>query len=146
MRDGIADARRTLRILTVAQLDAKSKPLRVKMLIDTGATINVIRRSLVPSSFWTRAAAPRKLVTASSSQIAGGTHGVWLEFTLPVKSGPRLDQLVDKECRIRAWFYLADIQSEAIVSYGLLSGHDLAVLPAMDCLLQVDPSTTGEAT
>jgi hypothetical protein len=57
-----------------------SKLKNMKILVDTGAQINLVKRGLIPPSLWQRARNPVRLITANNSVLGGGDYVVNLGF------------------------------------------------------------------
>ena len=54
-----------------------------KVLVDTGAEVNLIRRGIVPPHYWSPAEMPLKLVAANNQRLPGGRNvaTVYLQFS-----------------------------------------------------------------
>ena len=104
-------------LLPVTTATGDTKKLRV--LVDTGAQINLIRDGLVPM-----APAPTILsfASASGAPMAGGSRVAKLGLDLMAQN-PAADYL------LTANFWNADIKVDMILSYPCLKDHKIGVLP-----------------
>ena len=139
-----------VQVFTGAQ-DRKCLALKIKpeprlyreeiwVLVDTGATVDIIKDSLVPPEQVTPAKNRKRFEGANGQAMAGGSHGLNLTFALPVVTA----EMVPHAVSVTAWFYTSDIACHAILSYDFLKRHRLAVLPFVDSLLQwptTEPAT-----
>ena len=88
-----------------------SKLIPLKILGDTGAQANLVRRGAISPFLWQRARNPVRLVTSNSSTLAGGDHTINLGlFFIAVEDGYTLPEPLYME----AEFYSADIEVDAI--------------------------------
>ena len=113
--------------LDVTLEDGTSK--KMKVLVDTGAQINLIKSGLIPMR---EARRPVAFETADGSPMNGGEELTKLRVKLH-KRGVRGDstqtfELVDD-------FYNADIQYDLILSYPTLADHKMGVLPHRNALI-----------
>ena len=113
--------------LDVTLEDGTSK--KMKVLVDTGAQINLIKSGLIPMR---EAGRPVAFKTADDSPMNGGKELTKLRVKLH-KWGVRGDssqtfELVDD-------FYNADIQYDLILSYPTLADHKMGVLPHRNALI-----------
>ncbi len=110
-------------------------PLRV--LVDTGAQVNLIRRELVPPESWRIAEDPVRLITANNTVLKGGDVVVDLGlFFEVVENGYAHPQPIF----LKAEFYAAEIEVDAILSYPWLRENQMGVFPHHDALAIDQPT------
>ena len=114
------------------------KQEKIWVLVDTGASVDSVQHSLVPPSLRKPARQLKRFEGANGSPMHGGHEGLHLTFDLPTV-GP---DLRTTSVKITEWFYTADIACHAILSYGLLKRHRLAVLPFVDALFKWPTAST----
>ena len=98
----------------VLQVKAKSKAGSVpaRVLVDTGAKIPLVfRRDLFPRTCLKKARQPVVFSTVNGDIMEGGTHGLFLEFWLPVYKKGRL--ITARTCSLFA--YEANVQNVDII-------------------------------
>ena len=104
----------------------------LKILIDTGAEVNLIKPGIFPASSFQPAANPLKLVTVNGSALQGGQMTIPLVLHLQgehPKTGKTSHHLLG------GLFYEADIGWDAIISYQMLQDQKIGVLPNQHCLM-----------
>ena len=80
-----------------------------RALVDTGASLCLLRRSLVPTKFLRPAARPRRFVSAGGAVMSGGGEGLFV--ACQIEGGPKM----------RLWFYVVELVEECILSLNLLT-------------------------
>ena len=97
----------------------------VKILVDTGAKIPLVcRHGLFPKSCLKKASFPVHFSTVDGQRMDGGTHGLFLEFWLPMWRQGRL--ITARTCSLFA--YEANIQGiDIIIGYPFLKVFNLLV-------------------
>ena len=98
----------------------------VKVLVDTGAEVNLVRRGLLPTENLRNMVRPLTLTAANAGHLAGGdkcTHGLLHLRGMIVDTG-RPQGL---KCPIQ--LIEADITVDLILSYGWLAQHNFLVNP-----------------
>ena len=119
-------------VLTIqATRNGYTKKLRV--LVDTGATINIIKTGIWPSHHIVRAYQPKMLTNANGGHLSGGSSGTVLSLEIPMLTWGE-KKLETKS--LKGFFYEADIACDAIISYDLLTKHKLGVVPHKNTLVQ----------
>lgn len=83
------------------------------VLIDTGASLSVVRRGLFPDGTMGPATNVRRFASAGGHPIQGGTHGSEVRCTFGDDSDDQYD----------GYFYEAAIVEDAIVGLGFLKRH-----------------------
>ena len=103
----------------------------LKILVDTGAQVNLIRRDLVSRQHWRGAENPVKLVTANNTILDGGDEVVQLGLYFNVVE----DGFVQpRPIFFEGEFYGAEIEVDAILSYPWLRQNSVGVFPHRDAL------------
>lgn len=102
-------------------------------LVDTGAVCNIVSRSVVGDKKLTRASHPRRFITANNTILEGGTHGIFLHLRFTLLD--RNDEPILKG--YRAFFYVADLSTEAIIGYRFLIQNRIGIAPHMQGLLDL---------
>ena len=115
----------------------KGEKKKLRVLVDTGAEVNLIRTNLFSEENFELAAKPITLVTVSGDRLGGGQ--MWGKFTIA------LSPLEEKDVHVEGghstpimsgMFYEADIAWDAIVGYPLLSSSRVGIFPHLNCLTQ----------
>jgi len=105
------------------ELDAQlpnGEVIPLKVLVDTGAQVNLVRRELIPQEFWREAKNPIQLITANGSILPGGNEVVTLGLNFRVVE----DGFVQPHpMHIETPFICADFDIDAILSYPWLREH-----------------------
>ena len=105
--------------------------LPLKILVDTGAQVNLVRRDLVPRQDWRPAPNPVRLITANNSILRGGDKVVELGLNFNVVE----DGFVQPQpMSFKGDFYGAEIDFDAILSYPWLRENSVGVFPHRDAL------------
>ena len=105
--------------------------LPLKILVDTGAQVNLVRRDLVPRQDWRPAPNPVRLITANSSILRGGDKVVELGLNFNVCE----DGFVQPQpISFKGDFYGAEVEFDAILSYPWLRENSVGVFPHRDAL------------
>jgi hypothetical protein len=114
----------------------------IMALVDTGAEINLLGKSLIPHRYWRTSTRPRSFVTADQSRMAGGT----LEITCGVIfEGVEMDQGRKKRVTCPITFWDARMSVECILSYAWLARHNIDVrCRRHGLLIFTGPSAQGE--
>ena len=106
---------------------------KVSALIDTGCAVPIVfRKGLFADTVLEKASKPIRLLTASGEQLSGGTEGVHLQVTLPVRD------FENKRFRAKCgtvWGVEAALSGyDVIVGHPFLALFQLLVDPAHECL------------
>jgi hypothetical protein len=110
----------------------------IKVLIDTGAEANLIKRGLISSECFTSARSPVNLVAANGQVLEGGKREICLKFDLrQIRDG---NELKDKY-RCKTSFFEADIQVDAILGYPWLKETGLGIFAIYGALALDKPFT-----
>ena len=105
--------------------------LPLKILVDTGAQVNLVRRDLVPRQDWRPAPNPVRLITANNSILRGGDKVVELGLNFNVVE----DGFVQPQpISFKGDFNGAEIDFDAILSYPWLRENSVGVFPHRDAL------------
>ena len=126
-------------LMEVRATPSKKRLLSLRVLIDTGAETNLIRRGLLPSERLRDARKPLALVTASGCRMGGGLKEVPLKLEF---AKTRADSQAVQEWSTMASFYDAEIQVDAILGYKWLAARRLEVFPPLKSLAFVTSSQT----
>ena len=102
---------------------------RIRVLIDTGASVNLIRRGLFREDDFRPAKNPVQLSTANGQHLGGGQSTIKLRMTFGQDNGRCV-----QPWRVWGEFYEADTKADMIISYPWLGEHRLAVIPEFGCL------------
>lgn len=108
---------------------------KLRVLIDTGATINIIKTGSWPEECIEKAYKPKVLTNAQGGHLSGGSSGTFLLLEIPMLD-VKQNELVQKS--MRGFFYEADIACDAIISYDFLAKHKLGVIPHINTLIHWD--------
>ena len=129
------DGKRQL-MLDVRARCSDGRKLVLRVLIDTGAEANLIRKGLLAPELMKTSLKPLTLVTADGSPMEGGTCEVTLQLCF-ASSQP--NAAGKPEWCTRGTFHEADIKVDAILSSPWLDSERLGVFPHLDALARVDP-------
>ena len=102
---------------------------RVRVLIDTGASVNLVRKGLFPESDFIPDKNPMQLSTANGQLLDGGQCTIKLRMTFGQDNGR-----IVQPWRVWGEFYEADTRADMILSYPWLGANHLAVIPEYGCL------------
>ena len=105
---------------------------KMKVLIDTGAETNLVRKGLVPEHLFHMAEKPIRLVTASGQVLPGGDKVVRLGMTFGTISGENAQTGTFECC---ADFLEAEIKVDAILSYPWMVKMKIGVFPHKGALI-----------
>ena len=111
----------------------KGEKYSLKVLIDTGAEVNLVRKGLISAPHLKPAPKLVRFITANGGTLAGGREVVDINLVFKVESP--VDEGQAEELVIPTCFYEAEISGDAILSYKWLADNDLQVYPREDCLL-----------
>ena len=129
------DGKRQL-LLDVRARGSDGRKLVLRVLVDTGAEANLVRKGLVTPELLKPAKTPLTLVTADGSRMEGGSREVTLQLcfasTTPNEAGK-------PEWCTRATFHEADIRVDAILSCPWMDSEQLGVFPHLEALARVNP-------
>lgn len=103
----------------------------MKILVDTGAQVNLVRSNLVPPEFLKMAKDPVRLLAANNSVLFGGDKTVEIELHFQEE---REGILSSNPLCFRAEFYVAEIDVDMILSYPWLRQNQVGVFPHHDAL------------
>ena len=107
-----------------------------KILVDTGAQANLVRKDLVPDHLMFSATQPLNFRTANGQRLEGGERVAETSLGFrQILEGHPLDEFLWKN----AIFYEADIQVDAILSYPWLRGQKIGVFPHLRALAMTEP-------
>ena len=106
----------------------------LKVLIDTGAEANLIRKGVLNASCFRNSKNPIRLFTADGSPMNGGAY----EVSTKVRffSGREGENKIEEF--LPADFYVADIKIDAILSTPWLGSQQLGVFPHLGALARAD--------
>ena len=127
-----ASTERRRLVLTVHVAAPRGETKQIKVLIDTGAEVNLIRPGIFQPDSFQQASKPLKLVTVSGSILQGGQKTIPLVFHL---HGEHPQTGFKTHHLLGGLFYEADIGWDAIISYQLLRQQKIGVLPSRHCLM-----------
>ena len=115
-----------------AKTNSKARSVQARILIDTGAKIPLVfRKDLFPRTCLRKARLPVVFSTVNGDIMEGGTHGLFLEFWLPVYKKGQL--ITARTCSLFACE--ANVQNvDIIMGYPFLKAFDLNVDIQHDCL------------
>jgi hypothetical protein len=110
-----------------------------KILIDTGAEVNLVKQSAIPQHFFKISPKPLRLITASGDEMFGGKREVelLLVFDQFWNGIPMCESFEG-----RGAFYEAKIDVDAILSYRWLYDNQLGVFPHLHALAKNDKNLT----
>ena len=112
-----------LKIPVVAEFEDGTK-VDLLVLLDTGAEVNIIKKSLVPSGVSRMSHKPIRFVMASSEVMAGGERESFSQLSI---RGRATDTSSDAEAILPITWYEADIAADAIVSLAWMSRWNIDV-------------------
>jgi len=112
-----------LKIPVVAEFEDGTK-VDLLVLLDTGAEVNIIKRSLVPPGVSRISHKPIRFVMASSEIMAGGERDSFSQFSI---RGKATDTSAEAEAILPITWYEADIAADAIVSLAWMSRWNIDV-------------------
>ena len=134
-RRRIRDLRLTLDVHITYSSDVKGK---IRILIDTGSEVNLIRRGVTLPQFLLPVKRPLKIAMASHAIMPGGDRELHCTLTM---HGIEHDTREPRILELPTTFYEADIGVEAILSYEWLAMYDFIVNPGMQMLMKKIPNT-----
>ena len=115
-----------------------SETRRVRVLIDTGSEVNLIRRGIIPPHLLTPVKRPLRIATASHELMPGGDKEVACKIVL---TGIEHDTRAPRAVKVPTTLYEADIGVEAILSYEWLTTYNFLVNPGLHALMKKIPGT-----
>ena len=129
-----------LQLLLNLEVELPNGDLKVlKVLVDTGAEANLVKKKLIPSRLMFAAEKPLKLVTANGKLLGGGDTCVNLNMRFfQVVNGNQLPALL----RRHAIFYDADIRVDAILSHPWMVENKIGVFPHLHAMALEKPRLT----
>ena len=110
--------------MTMYLSDGTSLP--IKALIDTGAEVNLVSRSLIDPHLFQPSEKPVRLGAANATRVSGGGHEVDMILGM---QGVEQDTKRCFELRVPMRAYDAMIGHDIIISYGWLAQHNVVVWP-----------------
>ena len=110
----------------------------LKVLIDTGAQANLVRKGLISSHLFYGAPRILKLIAANGQRIEGGDRvvDVHLQFCCE-RDGKMLEHMIEYPCT----FHEAAIRVDAILSFPWLREQELGVFPHKKALVTELPTS-----
>ena len=123
-------------VMEVSSILPDGKECILKILIDTGAQANLVRKGLISDFFMRDAAEKLSLRTANGQCMEGGEREV--ELDLGFRQIAR-GELLPEPRRLKAIFYEADIRIDAILSFPWLVSNELGVFPHLKTLASTEP-------
>jgi hypothetical protein len=107
----------------------------IKILVDTGAEANLVKKGLIPEHLFYPAKDPVKFETGSGQSPAGGSKCTIVKLLLRLEKN---DNVEPEEVGYNAEFYDAEIKVDAILSYPWLAKAKLGIFPhhhalVLDC-------------
>ena len=112
-------------------LNIDGEDYKVIALVDTGAEVNLIKKGLIPERHLRTPPSPITIITADSSNMAGGNLGV---MGLATFQGVETDLKIPIDVQCPIHLYEANITSQAILSYEWMATHDFMVVPRRHAL------------
>ena len=119
-------------VLKVLAAAPSGERKQIRILVDTGAEVNLIKPGLFNDTNFEKASKPLRLVTVSGSDLGGGKRTTQLVLHLhgeDPRTGSQSHHLMG------GIFYEAAIGWDAILSYPLLQEEKIGVLPNRNCLV-----------
>ena len=98
----------------------------IKVLVDTGAEVCLIRRGIIPPHFFQRASKPCRLATADHRVLQGGDKELCCTLHFHAFE---VDSRKHIGVKCYAQFLEADISADAILSYEWLAHYNFMVNP-----------------
>ena len=112
-------------------LNIDGEDYKVIALVDTGAEVNLIKKGLIPERHLRTPPSPITIITADSSNMAGGNQGV---MGLATFQGVETDLKIPIDVQCPIHLYEANITYQAILSYEWMATHDFMVVPRRHAL------------
>ena len=103
----------------------------LKALVDTGATVNIVREGLFPVSTFSPPAQRKYLKTADGSVLRGGDSGSDFDLSMPVLGWTGTHETKQS----RGYFYHGNIHVDVILGYQFLAQCQLMVVPHKDTIM-----------
>jgi hypothetical protein len=103
----------------------------LKALVDTGATVNIVREGLFPAGSFSPPPQRKYLKTADGSVLRGGDSGADLDLSIPVLGWSGKEET----SHARGYFYSGNIHVDVILGYGFLAQNQLIVVPHKDTIM-----------
>ena len=107
---------------------------KLKILVDTGAEVNLIKSGIFDEKNFAAATKPITLVTVSGDKLAGGQS--WGKFCIKLKPLDEENAEHEEVPALDGMFYEADIAWDMIVGYPLLASSRVGIFPHHQCLIQ----------
>ena len=104
----------------------------LKALVDTGATVNIVREGLFPVGSFSPPPQRKYLKTADGSVLRGGDSGAELDLSIPVLGWTGKSETSQS----RGYFYSGNIHVDVILGYGFLAQCQLMVVPHKDTIMR----------
>ena len=115
------------RLVVSATVEAPGQgPIPLKVLVDTGAEVNLIRRGLLPDRCFRATNKPIRFVAANRTTVPGGRYEVDAVLCF---AGVEPDSGVKYEMPLEISCYEAEVHVDMIVSYAWLSSVQADVIP-----------------
>ena len=126
-------------IMAIVVLLQNNEEQVFKILIDTGAQVNLIRKDMIPDWMFTDAPEKLNLRTVSGQKLPGGERQVDLMLGFrQVMQGETMPDLRWEP----ATFYEADIRVDAILSHPWMVETKIGVFPHLRAMAVSDPEIT----
>jgi hypothetical protein len=103
----------------------------LKALVDTGATVNIVREGLFPVGSFSPPLQRKYLKTADGSVLRGGDSGSDFDLSMPVLGWTGINETKQS----RGYFYSGNIHVDVILGYGFLAQCQLIVVPHKDTIM-----------
>jgi hypothetical protein len=103
----------------------------LKALVDTGATVNIVREGIFPVGSFSPPPQRKYLKTADGSVLRGGDSGADLDLSMPVLGWTGKSETSQS----RGYFYSGNIHVDVILGYGFLAQCQLIVVPHKDTIM-----------
>jgi hypothetical protein len=103
----------------------------LKALVDTGATVNIVREGLFPVGSFSPPPQRKFLKTADGSVLRGGDSGAEFDLSMPVLGWTGAHETKQS----RGYFYSGNIHVDVILGYGFLAQCQLIVVPHKDTIM-----------
>jgi hypothetical protein len=103
----------------------------LKALVDTGATVNIVREGIFPASSFSPPLQRKYLKTADGSTLRGGDSGADFDLSMPVLGWTGENESKQSQ----GYFYSGNIHVDVILGYGFLAQCQLMVVPHKDTIM-----------
>ena len=109
---------------------------QIRVLVDTGAQANLLKRGVAPRHLVRRAQTPVRLVAANGQEVRAGDQEVVAHLVFHRRNAHGENEGNEK---FESRFYVADTEVDGILSYPWLNSQQIGMFPHLDTLAKIHP-------